>query len=802
FKWESVATDHCKFCYCGDEEDGTRANHDFTDGDCVCGRTEQGGQPGPGPGEEVDELSEGLKTFLGDGTGVIYQNGFTKDATVDFVTEAPATGLYGMLSGKFAENPDAANNLKIGVSGGKLNLTDVGVGAVNGYIKVETVSLKKVHIYAELEPKSDASKWNLMTVYDGAGKAIAYIRSDGNKKVGLSLDNNNVYGPTVACSGVISVELTLDLGAGKISGKINGSPIVFAAAEGDTPAVTEGVITATSFGWLNFITADGSKEADTRNISVDNVGIKTEASDVTPAALKEKLVAQLEAKYTALNVEENYTTNGEALKEQYATDKAALQAAETNETILAAYNTAVANLDKVESDATIAKKEAELAAAKTEAIAELKAYNGGAAKYTEEGADGNKTAYDAAIANGESAINGVTIATAGGLQEAKTAVTEALNSAKTVIDGIKNDETLRAEAKAAAKEELAAYKATEIAAIDAEKFPNVIIAINTIKTDTPAEIDEAINLSEIKTLLTNAEGSIDRLITSTEQTFEEFKQAEKDALDEYATQAKQGLDATADAQLIAAIDKAATDGKAAIDAITKEQGRDDVSAAYNAAVAEIENAKSAAKLAKDKAAAKTALADYAKTLEPQIEQDPALVNALELFVTEQQGVIDAETTTAANLAQVKQDCETAITNKVTELKATTYAITVSGADGVTVANVVYGGLVTKLANPANTATQKFVGWYKNAELTVEFSFETEKIYKATTIYAKWQEADVTVTYNVNGKIWNTVKAFSGDAATLETGVYVSGKKFVAWYEGSADGNEYTSLLYTSDAADD
>lgn len=37
FKWESDATEHWKVCDCGDEEDGTRANHDFTDGDCICG---------------------------------------------------------------------------------------------------------------------------------------------------------------------------------------------------------------------------------------------------------------------------------------------------------------------------------------------------------------------------------------------------------------------------------------------------------------------------------------------------------------------------------------------------------------------------------------------------------------------------------------------------------------------------------------------------------------------------------------------------------------------------------------------
>ncbi len=182
---------------------------------------------------------------------------------------------------------------------------------------------------------------------------------------------------------------------------------------------------------------------------------------------------------------------------------------------------------------------------------------------------------------------------------------------------------------------------------------------------------------------------------------------------------------------------------------------------------------------------------YAETLKVHINQNASLVAALEVYVTEQQGIIDAETTTAANLAEVTQNCKNAIEAKVDELKETKFAVTFN-VDGVAVQQVTYGGLVTKPANPANTATRKFIGWYADAACNTLFDFTTVQIYGEITVYAKWQEADVTITYNVNGAVWKTVRAFSGDAATLETEVYVSNKKFVAWCTDAASTSEYNA----------
>ncbi len=866
FKWESDATEHWKVCDCGDEEDGTRANHDFTDGDCICGAKKPGEGPGgpEEPGTETDVLSEGLKTFLGKYNSVVYKNGFTKTETVECIggsETAPATGIYGTInplpSGGEITGEDFTENLKVTIADGRLTLSDVGPGTVNAFIKVEKQTLKKVHIYAEVTPLNNAGGWDLLRFLDGNGNVIASVRSNGSKKVGVSVaGDTTVAGAKIDCTEnvAIAVEATLDLGLGKISVKLNGADYEFTAATETNPAVTQADISVTDFSGVSLMTANGSKVTDTRNISLDNIGICTEDSEVTTEALQTKLGKALDDKFTALDVENKYTQNGQALSEAYQAGVTAIVHATTNEAVLKAYNDAVAAMDAIESDAAIALREAkeaaktaidgykdageytinsqELAAAvsagktaidgcktveavaeaetaakakidavksdatlladkKAEALKELNAYNGGAAKYTEEGADGNKTAYDAAIASGTNGITGVTIAGAGGAQAALDAVTAACNTAKTAIDGIKNDETLRAEAKEAAKTELAAYRAEEIAAIDATLYPNVVAGIEAIKADTAVKIDEAVNLAAIKTVSENAKDSIDSLITSTTQTFEEFKQSEKERLASYAAKAKEGLDTSADAALISAIDKAVTDGNGAIDAVVESAGKDDVSAACNAAIAEIDRQIALVELAKHKASAKTEIAAHAETLKVQINQNTGLVAALDAYVTEQQGIIDAETTTAANLAEVTQNCKNAIEAKVDELKETKFAVTFN-VDGVAVQQVTYGGLVTKPANPANTATRKFIGWYADAACNTLFDFTTVQIYGEITVYAKWQEADVTITYNVNGAVWKTVRAFSGDAATLETEVYVSNKKFVAWCTDAAATSEYNA----------
>ena len=375
FKWESDATEHWKVCDCGDEEDGTRANHDFTDGDCICGAKKPGSE-GPGgpeePGTETDVLSEGLKTFLGKYNSVVYKNGFTKAETVECIggsETAPATGIYGTInplpSGGEITGEDFTENLKVTIADGRLTLSDVGPGTVNAFIKVEKQTLKKVHIYAEVTPLNNAGGWDLLRFLDGNGGVIASVRSNGSKKVGVSVaGDTTVAGAKIDCTEnvAITVEATLDLGLGKISVKLNGADYEFTAATETNPAVTQADISVTDFSGVSLMTANGSKVTDTRNISLDNIGICTEDSEVTTEALQTKLGKALDDKFTALDVENKYTQNGQALSEAYQAGVTAIVHATTNEAVLKAYNDAVAAMDAIESDAAIALREAKEAA--------------------------------------------------------------------------------------------------------------------------------------------------------------------------------------------------------------------------------------------------------------------------------------------------------------------------------------------------------------------------------------------------------------------------------------------------------
>ena len=705
-EWEnSDPNQHWKVCPDdGEEEPGSRANHDFTNGDCVCGAkkpaytatfkngetvvsTATAGADGKVAKPEDPKPADSTKRFNGwkteggalfdfntaltsdvtlvadwrtvdnldllvEAGGVLYQNRFNEAATVDFVDEAPASGLYGMLSGDYAQNENAAENLKLGISGGKLNLNDVGKGAVNAYIKVETQTLKKIHIYAELEPKDNASKWNLMTVLDGEGKAIAYIRADGDKKVGLSLDNSTIYTPGVECSGVIAVELTLDLGTGKISGKIKGTPVEFVAAAEGTPAVTEGDITATTFGGLNFITANGSKATDTRNISLDNVGIRAEESAVTLAELQTKLKTALTAKYTAYGVETNYTHNGADLTAAHTAGLAAIEAAETNETVLKAYNDALAAMAAVESDAAIALKEAK-EAAKT-------ALNGykNAADYTING-----EALTAAVNAGKAAIEGCTTT---------EAVTAAETAAKSAIDNVKSDATLLSEKQTAAKAELAAYK-------DASNY-----------------------------------------------TYESNKAAYDKAIEDGNT-AIEGVTIGAEGAQAAltAVDTALANAKAELDKVDTNE-----TVEQNASLAEV------------KAANKLELETYAENKKKADEGDAIIAGVIDAELAKGIAAIDAitEDTAEGKAAVIKacDDAKTAINDAVTAKKEETYTVTLSvtGVQTPETLQVIYGGTITAPAAPKPADGKLFDGWYTAETEGSKFDFAT-KIYENTTIYAQF-----------------------------------------------------------------
>lgn len=778
--WQgSNADQHWHVC----DEDDTEYGHqdhvwDSTGDVCSeCGYDKSSGEgPGPGPGPEVTDDSV-----------VIYENDFTEDATVEFVEEAPEKGVYGMLTNSYADNEDAATNLTVSISEGKLNLKDKGPGTVNAYVKIdEPVELKKVTVYAEVIPGSSNGGWTLLTLLDAAGKPIAYIRTNSDKKAGLCLNGSDVIGTTVDCTAnsAIKIEAVLDLAAGTISVSLN---------EG---TASTGTITATSFSGVSLMTANGSKATDERNISLDKIVVKAGSTSLNAEGLKTKLTE----KYNGMGVETNYTTNGADLTKAYEDGIAAIDAAADQQAAVKAFGEACEALEAVESDAQLAAKQAAYEKAKADAIAELNAYKGGAANYNEAGEGGNKTAYEAAITAATKAINDVELN--GNLEAAKSAIGEALANGKTAIDGISDNATLRAAARAAAKTEIEGYKADEIAEIT---NTTVAAAIAKVKTEFPAKVDAAVTLTNIKAAVTAAKNSIDGHIDSLHLTLADHKTDKENDLDDYVTAIKADLDETADATLIQSIDGIVSKAKEDIEAVTaadetaeaEAEAKTEVSGIYDKAVSDIDDAIAAYDLAKKKAAAKAGLITYANEHTAPINQDQDLVDELVAYATGDADLLKLidDVTTPEDLATAITTCEGKINAKVTALSNHEYTITVMGAEGVTVPKVKYGGKITKPANPANTEDARFVNWYTDGTYKTLFDFENTVIYKDTEIYAGWREADVTITYKVNGEVWKEVSAFSGEAPTLADGegIIVSGQKFAYWYLEGGEDTEYTPV---------
>ena len=107
---------------------------------------------------------------------------------------------------------------------------------------------------------------------------------------------------------------------------------------------------------------------------------------------------------------------------------------------------------------------------------------------------------------------------------------------------------------------------------------------------------------------------------------------------------------------------------------------------------------------------------------------------------------DAEFTTA-------YDFDKPVTKAFTlyaKWKYTHYVITFesNGGTAIEALKVEAGKTAKKPADPAKT-NYSFAGWYSDSELTKEFKFTT-KINENLTLYAKWNVATYTISFNTNG----------------------------------------------------
>lgn len=838
--WQgSNATQHWHVC----DEDGEKyGHHDHVWGDdTVCDECDYDSStgpvgPGPGPGPDVP----------GDSV-VIYENDFTEDATVECIgtgEEVPATGIYGTVSG----NPvDFTENNSVSISGGKLNVLDKSGETTNAYVKVDTVKYKTVHISGKLTPTLSkvAGSWSMVRVLGENNKDLADIRTNSDKKVQLYDGGAGTFsGSAVSyASGTeYAFEITLDLVSGTASLKFGSTTVV----ENQTITGLKGA----SFTGIMFITAG----SDSRDLAIDDLTISTKDSEL--ATLKEVLDADLDALYAKLTeVEGAYTEeNKTTLDQKYAGGVAAIEAATTNDAVIEAYETAVEELNAVETKSATALKDL-----KEERVAAINALvEENSSKYTI-----NKAAYDKAVEDGIANINAATVvdteeesvtkgvwaayksavtainavdkdetaypkkvsaaktAVSGYVDAEKytgkatelqavidkavedidavtvedgnyTAAVEAINAivakAKEDINAIPSDAQLLAAEKETALTTLSTYKDTEIGEISTE-WQSVIDDIAEIKTVTGvAAINEQTTVAKVNEKLAEIQASIDRLIASTQHA--DLATAKTGAianLTTYVNGVIGKLDATNDADLITAINEAKTAGETAINAVEETENltadinnvNDELTKAENAIKALVD----ANEVAKDKVAKCALLDAYATTAKGKILSN-GYKGKIDTTVVAEKAKINAETVTTLAGVQAAYDAAKVEVDKLVNAcigdnVTATFTVTFDDTN-LPNGSVKYGESVVRPATNPTKEDASFVNWYKDADLTELYEF-SDVVYDDITIYAKYNEPNVTLTFTANDIDIIELRGFSGQTLNKTVPVaYASALEFDHW----------------------
>ena len=828
------------------DEDGEKYGHQshVWGDDTVCddcGYDSKTGPVGPGPGPGPGPVDPDDKSV------VIYENDFTEDATVECIgtgEEAPATGIYGTVSG----NPvDFTTQNSVSISGGKLNVIDTSAETTNAYVKVEAVKYKTVHISGKVTPTLEkvAGSWSMVRVLGENNKDLADIRTNSDKKVQLYDGAAGTFSGSAVSYGSgteYAFEITLDLVAGTASLKFGGTTVV------ENQAITG--LKGASFTGIMFITAG----KDSRNLTVDDIKISTKDSEL--ATLKEVLDADLDALYAKLTeVEGAYTEENKAtLDQKYADGVAAIEAATTNGAVIEAYETAVEELNAVETKSATALKDL-----KEERVAAVNALvEENSSKYTI-----NKAAYDKAVEDGIANINAATVvdteeeSVAKGVwtayksavtainavdndetaypkkvSAAKTAVSgyvdaekytgkatelqtvidkavedidavtveggnytaavEAINAivaqAKEDINAIPSDAQLLAAAKETALTTLSTYKDTEIGEISTE-WQSVIDDIAEIKTVTGvAAINDQTTVAKVNEKLAELQASIDRLIASTQH--EDLATAKTGAIADLTTYVNGvigKLDATNDADLITAINEAKTAGETAINAVEETEDLktdiDNVNDALTNAENAIKALVAADEVAKDKVAKCALLDAYATTAKGKILSN-GYKGKIDTAVTAEKAKINAETVTTLAGVQAAYDAAKVEVDKLVNAcigdpVTATFTVTYYDTD-LPNGSVKYGESVVRPATNPTKEDATFVNWYKDAGLTELYEF-SNVVYDDITIYAKYNEPNVTLTFTAGDIDIIELKGFSGQTLNKTVPVaYASALEFDHW----------------------
>ncbi|QGG49673.1 InlB B-repeat-containing protein [Lysinibacillus pakistanensis] len=119
-------------------------------------------------------------------------------------------------------------------------------------------------------------------------------------------------------------------------------------------------------------------------------------------------------------------------------------------------------------------------------------------------------------------------------------------------------------------------------------------------------------------------------------------------------------------------------------------------------------------------------------------------------------------------------------------KANEYAIVfqTNGGTAISPVTVMYDKLLKKPANPTKEG-HIFEGWYKDAALTLPWSFDTEKVEGNITLYARWEVAQLpyTLDFDTNGGSTVPTQHIADNAtATEPVNPTKAGYTFAGWYK--------------------
>ncbi|MDE6585852.1 MAG: InlB B-repeat-containing protein, partial [Clostridia bacterium] len=483
-----------------------------------------------------------------------------------------------------------------------------------------------------------------------------------------------------------------------------------------------------------------------------------------------------------------------------------------------------ASLDEIKTDNQL------IAEAKSDANKELLAqypaanYTTNVNGFNDGPAYNNITAYETAISTFNAALEAVVKGEEMTASQAIVAVDEALQSALQTISSVPTNSDLLSQIRTDASSVVSNYRASDINDIAEALKTEISNYKQGVCTDISTSAATAIHAK-----VNAAKTQIDAKIASADKNLQQLQEEEIAAIDVIVI-ADNRFDTTDDAEYYTVAQGIIDDAKDAVNAITDESEKGNVTGIADEAEARVTLWKEIYQARKDLIAyaegvkedvasdtykgqidsvisavpTMLTLANIAdnEALEESVNSAYEVINtaaakdALVSSLTEYADVIKADMKNstyegkvdealtdaitaifnagANQLDQVEEDAYASIDALQDELEGQSFTVTWKETDGSvidTTDSVPYNTPVELLRPLAKDDDHRFIGWYLDKQFETEFTAETE-VCDNMTVYAKWEEKDFTVYYKDGDKTLFTAKYFTTnpDGSAITSGL--------------------------------